>query len=424
MNHQQTICLLNDSFPPLIDGVANAVCNYASQLTLHGAHAMVVTPDHPQADDGRFPYPVIRYPSIDLRKKTGYMAGVPFSPELARRISEKNIHLLHSHCPIASTLLGRELRKITDAPLVLTYHTKFDLDIANTVRSKALQIGSLHALAQNINACDEVWAVSRGAAENLRSIGYGGDVIVMQNGVDFPRGRVAPEAVRAAAAAYDLPEDVPIFLFVGRMMWYKGVRIILDALAALKQAGRDFRMVFIGDGADRSEIEAHARDCGVMDQCVFTGSIQDREIIRAWYCRCDLFLFPSTFDTNGLVVREAAACGLPAVLIRSSAAAEGVIDGRNGFLIEENAPSMQALLADLMDHPERMPAVGAAAAEELYLSWEASVERAMERYQIVIEKHRRGDYIQRRKITEGVLRANGMLMEGLGNLESILKNRI
>lgn len=68
----------------------------------------------------------------------------------------------------------------------MTYHTKFDVDIANLIHSKVLQESSKRALVENINACDEVWAVSRGAAENLRSLGYEGECVIMQNGVDLP----------------------------------------------------------------------------------------------------------------------------------------------------------------------------------------------------------------------------------------------
>ncbi len=81
---KRTICLLNDSFPPEIDGVANAVVNYAKNITKSGENAIVVTPTMPGADDSAFPFPVLRYPSIDTRKKLGYVAGYPFSPETAR----------------------------------------------------------------------------------------------------------------------------------------------------------------------------------------------------------------------------------------------------------------------------------------------------------------------------------------------------
>ena len=74
------VVLLNDSFPPLIDGVANTVVNYADVLTKNGDKAIVVTPEYPDADDSGYPYSVVRYPGIDIRKSAGYIAGIPFSP--------------------------------------------------------------------------------------------------------------------------------------------------------------------------------------------------------------------------------------------------------------------------------------------------------------------------------------------------------
>ena len=94
------------------------------------------------------------------------------------------------------------------------------------------------------------------------------------------------------------------------------------------------------------------------DLVFFADPIRDRRRIRAWYCRADLFLFPSTFDTNGLVVREAAACGLGCVLIQGSCAAEGITDGRNGILIEENAASLAAVLGAPEMTREALAAVG------------------------------------------------------------------
>ena len=227
---KETICLLNDSFPPVIDGVANAVVNYAKNLSGAGENPVVITPEYPGADDTPFPYPILRYPALDLRNRTaGYMAGIPFAPELLRQLEGKQVGLLHSHCPIVSNMLGRELRQVLEVPLVMTYHTKFDVDIANLIRSKALQEGSKRALLENINACDEVWAVSEGAAENLRALGYEGDCVIMRNGVDLPRGRVSRELIAEVTAGFDLPEEIPLYLFVGRIMWYKGLRITLDA---------------------------------------------------------------------------------------------------------------------------------------------------------------------------------------------------
>ena len=417
MPNGHSICLLNDSFPPVIDGVANAVVNYARHIEESHGHAVAVTPAYPGADDSPFPFPVLRYPSLDTRRLVGYVAGFPFSPELSNRLREEKIELLHSHCPVASALLAREFRDVLNVPLVFTYHTKFDVDIAKAVRGRLMQEGAIRALVQNIAACDEVWVVSRGAGENLRSLGYQGDYIVMENGVDVPRGRVSDEAVSAATAGYDLPEGVPVFLFVGRLMWYKGIKISLDALAALRAKGIDFRMVIVGDGADGADIRAYADELGLSDRCFFTGSIADRDVIRAWYCRADLFLFPSTFDTHGLVVREAAACGLASVLIEGSCAAEGVTDGRNGYLIQENADAMAARLTALCGDIGQTRAVGESAAAELYISWAEAVARAYDRYELVIDRYRAGQYPRRSRPADEFFKAHGELMSALGRVE-------
>lgn len=386
------VCLINDSFPPAIDGVANAVVNYGRIISGGLGSASVVTPYYPDADDSVFGFPVIRYPSIDMTKFVGYRAGVPFSADVMRQLEVSDFDIIHSHCPVTSTLFARTLRERLNIPIVMTYHTKFDIDIANAVKSRVLQAEAAKLLVENISACDEVWTVSRGAGENLRKLGYAGSYTVVPNGVDFPRGRVSADASEAACAGYDLPKGVPLFLFVGRMMWYKGIRIILDALAGLKADGTDFRMVFIGGGGDKEEIVSCAEKLGLGDRVFFTDPIRDRDIIRAWYCRADLFLFPSTFDTNGLVVREAAACGLASVLVAGSCAAEDSADGEDSFLIEENAESMRRMLKRLCAEPERMKAAGAKAMESLYISWEDSVRHAYGMYGTVIENYRSGLY--------------------------------
>ena len=405
------ICLVNDSFPPAIDGVANAVVNYGTYITKNHGEAVVVTPFYPDADDSVFPFEVVRYPSLDITKAVGYRAGLPFDAEVMGRLEREDFDLIHSHCPVTSTMLSRTLRSRIDKPIVFTYHTKFDIDIANAIRSRLIQEEAARILVQNISACDEVWTVSRGAGENLRKLGYEGDYLVMPNGVDFPRGRADESEVAEATAGYDLPGELPVFLFVGRMMWYKGIRIILDALKILDEKGFGFRMVFIGGGNDKDEITAYCSSLGLDGKVLFTPPIRERARIRAWYCRADLFLFPSTFDTNGLVVREAAACGLGSLLVRGSCAAEDAVDGVSGVLIDENAESMASALEALIGEGEAMRRIGEGAQRELYLSWEDSVARAWERYGIVTEKYRSGEYDGRARDEKEIYHALGEVID-------------
>lgn len=140
------------------------------------------------------------------------------------------------------------------------------------------------------------------------------------------------------------------------------------------------------------------------------------ETLRAWYSRADLFLFPSTFDTNGLVVREAAASGCPSVLIAGSCAAEGVTDGRNGFLIEENAVSLCAKLTALCADREAMRRVGENAMRELYLSWEDAVARANERYAVVLDRYRSGKYPKHERFSDEFFNTQGDLMEAMSRV--------
>ena len=418
MAEKRSICLINDSFPPVIDGVANAVTNYATVIQRDYGDATVVTPYYPDADDSVYPFPVLRYPSIDMTKLVGYRAGFPLSPELMEQVEGRHIDLIHSHCPVTSMVLARMLRQRLNVPLVFTYHTKFDIDIANAIHSKLLQEASIKLLVENISACDEVWTVSHGAGENLRSLGYQGDYIVMPNGVDFPAGRLSEEKVHAVGTNLDLPEGVPLFLFVGRMMWYKGLRIILDALKQLKDEGQDFRMVFVGKGTDGDAIRAYAWELGLCDKVFFEAPCYDREVIRAWYCRADLFLFPSTFDTNGLVVREAAACGLASVLIAGSCAAEDVTDGQNGFFIEENAASMAAMLRRLIPQRELMRQVGENAQKEIYISWDDSITNACRRYEVVLDNFRRGLYPVHDTPADGFLRGTVESLDAINRVRA------
>ena len=413
---KHTICLMNDSFPPQIDGVANTVVNYAEYIEKNHGHSIVVTPEFTYNNDDKLPFPVLRYPSLDARWFIGYMAGIPFSPTVTKRLKDDNIELMHCHCPAASLFLARQLRVPLNVPVIMTYHTKYDVDLLKAFKNKLLSNEAVKLMVANISACDEVWTVSHGAGENLKSLGYQGDYIIMPNGVDLPKERVSDSEVITETGRYDLPADVPVFLFVGRMFWYKGLRLILDALEGLKSQNTDFRMVFVGDGADFEDIKTYCSKLRLDDKVIFTGAIKDRERIRAWYCRADLFLFPSTYDTNGLVVREATSCSLPSVLVNGSCAAEGVTDGQNGFFISETASSLAVKLYQLCQNRDLMKRIGENAADELYISWETAVAKAAERYDIVIDNYRSGRYPKHTRISDALMKGNGELMNVLSHL--------
>ena len=399
------VCLLNDSFPPVIDGVVNVVMNYANYLHQdHGCEVVVGTPYYPDTDYSSYPYRVVPYRSYNTTAlASGYRTGDPFEEKAVSELAAFSPDVIHTHCPASATVIARILREKTDAPVIFTYHTKYDIDIRRTVKLRPIADEGIRLMVGNIEACDDVWVVSKGAGESLKALGFSGETHVMTNGVDFAKGRVPEEIVSEVTAGYDLPQGVPVLLFVGRMMTYKGLPLILDALKLFSETGQDFRMVFVGKGPDQELLEKQALQLGISDRCIFTGPIYDRDKLRAWNTRADLFLFPSTFDTNGLVVREAAACGLASVLIRDSCAAEGITDGHNGFLIDETPEALAALLGNVCGDLSRLYEVGQNAMDEIYLSWEDCVSAAFERYEWVLEQKKAGLLPKRKKDTSDLL---------------------
>ena len=470
------ICLLNDSFPPVIDGVANVVMNYADIMTRElESNVIVGTPRYPGVSYDGYPYQVIPYPSFDTTDFVkGYRTGNPLSIKEIKQMTDFKPDIIHTHCPAASTVMARILRRETARkhrldmegvsgsnivgdsefgmapPVIFSYHTKFDVDIERAVGDGLLKKETIKAMIANIEACDEVWVVSEGAGDNLRSLGYEGKLRVMENGVDFPKGRASQQLVKELNSAYDIPEGIPLFLFVGRIMKYKGLPIIVDAINELSEAGIDYRMVFVGGGADATEMQEKIRNYGIAldiydedsnlqhtdasakksGKAIFTGPEHDREKLRAWNTRADLFLFPSTYDTNGIVVREAAACGLASVLIKGSCAAEGITDGRNGFLIEENAHSMAALLKEVHSDLDHLHQAGQCAMDEIYISWDSSVRKAFSRYKEIIELKKSGELGDRKHESfENLMRSAEIALDGtqrafFANVERSVKDNI
>lgn len=383
------VCLLNDSFPPLIDGVANAVINYANTIHSELGSATVVTPSYPDYTDD-FDFPVVRYSSVDTMKYFGYRAGYPFSSTMLENLKDSNYNVIHSHCPFASTVLGRILREKSDAPLIMTYHTKFDEDIKRIIDNPIIVSQAKKFVVHSMDSCDEIWTVSKGAGENLRSIGYKGNYIIMPNGVDFPKGRAEESGIAELRTEYGLAEDVPVFLFVGRLFWYKGLHLIFDSLKRLSEKNIPYKFLIVGDGGDKQEMEDYSKKLGIDGSCIFIGAINDREELRYYYSSANLFLFPSLYDTNGIVVREAAACGLPSILIKGSCAAEDFTSYRNAILTDNNVDSFAAELEYAVSHLAELSKMGQNAMNEIYLSWGDAVKSAYERYMLVIDNKRAG----------------------------------
>lgn len=374
-----------DAIPPTVDGIANVADNYAKYISKNHGEAIMLTPRNPNQRGRRYPYPVYHYRSwlYPPMKKEGYRIGWPFKGYIREEVRALHCDLYHSHCPLASSYLIKLALKKQKVPYVLTYHTKYEYDINKRIPTKWAKNYAKNFIRKLIELADDVWVTSEGTVDSLRNIGYTGAYHVMPNGVDFSRGRAPQEAIERFKTIYNVRNGCPTFLFVGRMMWYKNLRLTLETCQVLQAKGIDFQLIMAGMGPDLHAIQRAVRRMGLSGKVIFTGKITDREELRACYSSADLFLFPSTFDTNGLVVREAAACMCPSLLVRGSCAAEGVEDGVTGLLCEETTQSMVETILQILPQPEMLKTLGKNAYDHIYLSWEDAVAMAYRRYETI-----------------------------------------
>ena len=385
MDRKLKIGICSDAILPTVDGISNCVDNYAALINKNHGQATMLTPYNPNQKDYKHKYPVYNYKSWAFFVHEQYRIGWPFKECYRQEVRRMNFDLLHSHCPLASSYLCKLVVEEQKLPVVLTYHTKYEIELDKRVPTKKFRKFAQNFILNNINRADEVWVPSEGSVKSLRKIGYTGNYIVMPNGVDMPKGKAPKEDIDIVMKKHSLSNDVPILLFVGRTMWYKNIKIIFDSLKIIKKNGFKFKLLMVGHGKEFNSIRRYCKKIGLKDDVIFTNEIKDRKLLRAYYSAADLFLFPSTFDTNGLVVREAAASLCPSILTRGSCAAEGLEDDVTAIFCDENAEDMADKIQSVINDKATLERIGKNAFDSIYISWDDAVKMAYDRYEKICE---------------------------------------
>lgn len=379
----QTIGLFNDSYPPIIDGVAITVQQYARCLHNKGEAVCVITPKSPDYID-QDPFPVYRYPSIPLISREPYRLGLPdFDLGFQSSLEKIPFSLIHAHCPFTSGLLAMKIAKDRKLPFVASFHTKYKDNFEQSVHSKAMVKLMLLELVRFYNQADEVWIPQEAVEETLREYGYKGKVVVMNNGNDFQSDMDPDVMKKTARLKLGIQEDELVFVYVGQLVWEKNLRLILEGLA---QTNLKYMMYFVGTGYATEDMKVLTEKLNISDKVFFTGMIADRNVLQDYYAAANLFIFPSIYDTWALVAREAAALHTPSVMVRAATAASQIVDNYNGFLIENNPKSLALKLTALSQQPDLLTTAGKNAAQTLTKSWEQVADDVLERYKALIDQ--------------------------------------
>lgn len=373
--------LFCDSFPPVMDGVAVCMENYAIWMQKKVGGVCVITPNVPDADYRKYDFKVYDYFSVPVIKRAPYVTGIAeIDPVWLAKAATTRFKILHAHCPFASGQAARRIARLQGIPLVATFHSKYKDDFARVLPELAVDL-LIGAIVDFYEQADLVWVPQASTIEVLREYGYRGRVEVMDNGSDLVADYPEKFFVEARQRLGVEPGEF-VMLFVGQHIWEKNTRLIIEALSRIDDI--PFRMFFVGTGYAAEEMKALVSERGLDRKVRFEGMITDREKVKDYYAASDLFLFPSLYDTAGLVVQEAAALGTPSVMAREATAASVIHDGQDGFLVDNDPDKMAALLRSLIHDPERVHRVGVQAGRSLVRSWEDCVEEVLERYNVLL----------------------------------------
>lgn len=381
------IGLFNESYPPIYDGVVISVVNYAYWLKQKGHDIRIITTNLPEKDDTAFHYPIHRYFSLPLFGRRPYRLGLPMlDRNIHKTIKDLPFDIIHAHTPFSSGNLALNAAKARNIPIVATFHSKFRSDFEQKVPFKFIVDMMMNNIMNFFNQVDEVWIPQASVEDTLRSYGYHGHVHVMPNGSDFSNLNVQPLR-REGRKMLGINDNEMVLLYVGQHVWEKNIELILRSLSLIKDM--PFRFITVGKGYAFTGIKKMAEDLGLGNRILMLGQLGDREQLQQIYAASDIFLFPSLYDTFGLVVREAAALNVPSLLIKGSDASNCITDGVNGFLSDNEPSSFANHIKYLMENPEITKAAGAKASERLISTWEDIMDKVIERYNFIIEEKKK-----------------------------------
>lgn len=351
--------IFTNNYLPLRGGVTTAVETLSEGLKARGHCAWIFAPRFPgpSAD----PPEIFRVPSLPAFTYPEFSLAIPWSRRLARIVDKLDLEIFHAQHPF---LLGRAAERLARArgrPLVLTYHTHYE-KYAHYVplHQRLVERLAVSWSARFANRSDLVIAPSNAVRAELQRRGVARPIEVVPTGV--PLHRFAPGDRSRARAVLGLPPADLILLYVGRLDREKSVELLLDAFPLVVDALPGARFLLVGQGTQGEKLRARARAVPAGERVSFLGG-KPRDTLPDYYRAADLFWFASQTETQGLVLAEAHACGLPAVAVRAPGVEEVVSDGETGLLVKPDPQALAEAALGLLLDPGRRRAMGDRARE-------------------------------------------------------------
>lgn len=381
------IGMMADLYKPHVSGVTNFIALNKRRLEQAGHEVYVFTFGDADAVDDE--PNVVRAPGLPLAE-TGAFLSFRY-PKQVRRLLQ-SMDLVHAHHPFLSARLAVRYCRPYNIPVLFTNHTRYDLYAQAYLPVLPEQIGTAFLQAYMPWLCREVDLViapSEGLRRVLVGFGVQSPIVVLPNGIDLEPFRRPPEG---AVLPRDLglePGGV-VLVYVGRLGPEKNLAFLMRAFAGVASAYPEARLVLVGDGPERDNLEDRVRLAGLQGRVGFTGLV-DYAALPDYLAMSDAFVTASVTEVHPLTVIEAMASGLPVLGIASPGIEDTVEDGVTGYLCSDDLPAFTAKMARLVAEPARRIEMGNLARKSAdSFAIERTSARLLQQYEkLVAERPRR-----------------------------------
>ncbi len=338
-----------------VNGVSMTIRKMAGEAVADGRKLTVVTC---ASEGGIQGLPIANFAPIGEFELPEYeMQKICFPPSLQilDYIQSERFTELILSTPGPLGLLGLMIGKLLGVRISAIYHTDFPKYVSILTRDSFLESLAWQFMKWFYDQCDLIYVNSEYYRRQWIDHGIAPEKLeILPRGLDtgmFHPSRRDKEFWKP----FGVPEDAPVILYAGRISKEKNLPFLADVWLELERDGIPARLAFVGDGPYLKELKR------ILPNAIFTGYKKGPGLASA-YASSDFFVFPSTTDTYGNVVVEAAASGIPSIVSDLGGPRDLVADGETGIVTRalDHASLREAILTLLRD-PDRRHAMGTAA---------------------------------------------------------------
>lgn len=325
------IGIFSDTYSPQVNGVVSSILTLEKALRAQGHNVYVFTVSHPEAED-HSPY-IYRLASLPFIFLKDHRVGILYSNKVVKKIKRLKLDLILSQTEFSLGFFAKLMAKKLEIPIIHTYHTMYE-EYMHYV-SKGIELSPSIARKYSKSFCnsvDGVVAPTRKTERLLKSYGVRKPIRIIPTGIDFSpfqKESYSTEEVINLKETFGIPTKDPIILFVGRVAKEKSIDLVIKSLPKVLTSVPEAKLVIVGDGPCRLELEELAHTLGIRKSVIFTG-MQPWHTIGKMYQLGHVFVSASTTETQGLTFAEAMAASLPVVAQEDESVTGLIRDGYNG----------------------------------------------------------------------------------------------